>query len=83
MDRGIDPYEFASGDYVATLENRILMAVDKYQAAVARGRKTHREAMDLIKKILSPKYEHDVIMNRVLEVLDAVGQTEMVFAAAA
>ena len=83
MDRGIDPYEFSSGDYVAMLENRILMAVDKYQAAVARGRKTHREAMDVIKKILSPKYGHDVIMNRVLDVLDAVGQAEMVFAAAA
>ena len=83
MDRGIDPYEFSSGDYVAMLENRILMAVDKYQAAVARGRKTHREAMDVITKILSPKYGHDVIMNRVLDVLDTVGQAEMVFAAAA
>ena len=43
MDRGIDPYKFSSGDYVAMLENRILMAVDKYQAAVARGQKTHGE----------------------------------------
>ena len=56
MDRGIDPYKFSSGDYVAMLENRILMAVDKYQAAVARGRKTHGEAMAVIKRILSPKY---------------------------
>ena len=79
----IDPYGFSSGDYVAMLENRILMAVDKYQAAVARGRKTHRDAMDVIKKILSSKYGHDVIMNRVLDVLDTVGQAETVFAAAA
>jgi hypothetical protein len=83
MDRGIDPYEFSSGDYVALLENRILMAVDKYQAAVARGQKTHREAMNVIKRILSPKYGHDVIMNRVLDVLDAVGKTDMLFAEAA
>jgi hypothetical protein len=83
MDRGIDPYGFSSNDYVAVLENRILMAVDKYQAAVARGRKTHREAMDLIKRILSPKYETDVMMNRVLEVLDAAGKEERLFAAAA
>jgi hypothetical protein len=83
MDRGIDPYEFSSDDYVAVLENRILMAVDKYQAAVARGQKTHGEAMDLIKRILSPKYEGDVMMNRVLKVLDAAGQEERLFAAAA
>ena len=68
MDRGIDPYEFSSDDYVAMLENRILMAVDKYQAAVARSQKTHGEAMEVIKRILSPKYGNDVIMNRVLKV---------------
>ena len=83
MDRGIDPYGFSSGDYVAMLENRILMAVDKYQAAVVRGRKTHGEAMDVIKRILSPKYESDVMMNRVLKVLDAIGKGETLFEEAA
>jgi hypothetical protein len=83
MDRDIDPYEFSTDDYVAVLENRILMAVDKYQAAVARGRKTHGEAMDVIRRILAPKYEADVMMNRVLKVLDAAGQEERLFAAAA
>jgi hypothetical protein len=83
MDRGIDPYGFSSHDYVAVLENRILMAVDKYQAAVARGRKTHGEAMDVIKRILAPKYEGDVMMNRVLEVLDAAGKEERWLALAA
>ena len=83
MDRGIDPYKFSSGDYVAMLEHRILMAVDKYQAAVARGRKTHGEAMDVIKRILSPKYGDDVIMNHVLEVVDEVGREEALLAEAA
>ena len=83
MDRGIDPYKFSSGDYVAMLENRILMAVDKYQAAVARGQKTHREAMDVIKGILSPKYENDVIMNHVLKVVDEVGRDEALLPEAA
>ena len=83
MDRGIDPYGFSSGDYVVVLENRVLMAVDKYQAAVARGQKTHGEAMDVIKRILSPKYGNDVIMNRVLDVLDAAGKAETLFAEAA
>ena len=55
MDRGIDPYRFSSDQYVDILENRILMAVDKYQAAVARRRKSHHEAMEVIKRILSPK----------------------------
>jgi hypothetical protein len=83
MDRGIDPYEFSSDDYVDMLENRILMAVDKYQAAVARSQKTHDEALERIKRILSPKYGSDVIMNRVLKVLDEVGKEETLFAEAA
>ncbi len=83
MDRGIDPYEFSSDAYVDLLQNRILMAVDKYQAAVARSQKTHDEAMDLVKSILFPKYGNDVIMSRVLNVVDAVGKDETMFAEAA
>jgi len=83
MDRGIDPYGFSSADYTAVLENRILMAVDKYQAAVARGRKTHGEAIDLVTRIHSPKYKDDVTMNRVVKVLDTLGQEEMLFEEAA
>jgi hypothetical protein len=83
MDRGIDPYEFSSDEYVDRLENRTLMAVDKYQAAIARSQKTHDEAMDIVKRILSPKYGNDVIMNRVLKVLDEVGREETWFAEAA
>ena len=83
VDRGIDPYEFSSGDYVATLEHMILMAVDKYQAAVARGQKTHGEAMEVITGILSPKYGSDVIMNHVLKVVDEVGREEALLAEAA
>ena len=83
MDRGIDPYGFSSADYVATLQNRILMAVDKYQAAVARSQKTHGQAMETITGILSPKYGHDVIMNHVLKVVDEVGREEALLAQAA
>jgi len=83
MDRGIDPYRFSTGDYVAMLENRILMAVDEYQAAVARGHKTHGEAMETIKGILSPKYGNDVIMNHVLKVVDEIGREESLLAEAA
>ena len=39
--------------------------------------------MDVIKRILSPKYHGDVMMNRVLKVLDALGEQEKLFAAAA
>ena len=83
MDRGIDPYEFSSDEYVDRLQNRILMAVDKYEAAVARSQKTHDEAMEIVKRILSPKYGNDVVMNRVLNVLDEVGREEALFAEAA
>jgi hypothetical protein len=83
MDRGIDPYGLATDNYVTMLQNRILMAVDKYQAAIARGRKGHDEAMDLVTRILSPRYERDAIMNRVLKVLDALGHSESLFAEAA
>ena len=83
MDRGIDPYGFSSDEYVERLQNRILMAVDKYQAAVARSQKTHDEAMEVVKRILAPKYGNDRIMNRVLKVLDEVGRGETLFAVAA
>ena len=83
VDRGIDPYEFSSDEYVDMLENRILIAVDKYQAAVARSQKTHGEAMESIKGILSSKYGHDVIMNDVLKVVDEVGREEALLADAA
>ncbi len=83
LDRGIDPYNFSSGEYLDMLEHRILMAVDKYQAAVVRSQQTHDEAMDIVKRILSPKYGDDLIMNRVLQVLDNVGEEEMSFANAA
>jgi hypothetical protein len=39
--------------------------------------------MDVITRIFSPQYEGDVMMNRVLHVLDAVGQGQRLFAAAA
>ena len=83
VDRGIDPYEFSSDEYVDMLENRILMAVDKYQAVIVRSQKTHGEAMEIIKRILSPKYGHDVIMNHVLKVVDEVGREKTFFAEAA
>ena len=83
IDRGIDPYEFSSDEYVDMLANRILIAVDKYQAAIARSQKTHGEAMEMIEGILSPKYGHDVIMNRVLKVVDEVGREEALLAEAA
>jgi hypothetical protein len=83
VDRGIDPYEFSSDEYVDMLENRILIAVDKYQAAVARSRKTHGEAMEIVKGILSPKYGHDAIMNHVLKVVDEIGREEALLAEAA
>ena len=83
VDRGIDPYRFSSDEYVDMLENRILIAVDKYQASVARSRKTHGEAMHVLKGILSPKYDDDVIMNHVLKVVDEVGREESLLAEAA
>ena len=79
----MNPYEFSSDDYVDRLENRILIAVDKYQAAVARSQKTHGEAMETVKGILSPNYENDVIMNDVLKVVDEIGREEARLAEAA
>ena len=82
-DRGIDPYDVSSDEYLDMVENRILMAVDKYQAAVVRSKKTHNEAMDIVRRILNPKYGNDVIMNRVLKVIDAVRTDKTLFAQAA
>ena len=82
-DRGIDPYDVSSDEYLDMVESRILMAVDKYQAAIARSQKTHDEAMRIINRILFPQYGNDVIMNRVLKVVDAVGKEETLFSEAA
>ena len=82
-DRGIDPYDVSGDEHLDMVENRILMAVDKYQAAIARSQKTHDEAMDIVQGTLSPKYGNDVIMNRVLKVVDAVGKEKPLFAEAA
>ena len=65
------------------LENRILIAVDKYQAVVARSHKTHSDAMETVRGILSPNYDNDVIMNDVLKVVDEVGSEEARLAEAA
>jgi hypothetical protein len=67
-DRGVDPYDVSS---------------DEYADMVERSQKSHDEAMRIIKRILFPKDENDVIMNRVLKVVDAVGKEETLFAAAA
>jgi hypothetical protein len=83
MDRGIDPYEWSSDEYVDLLENRILIAVDKYQAAVARSHKTHGEAMEKVKEILAPRYGNDALMNHVLKVVDEVGKEESLLSQAA
>jgi hypothetical protein len=83
VDRGIDPYEFSSDEYVDMLENRILIAVDKYQAVVARSQKTHSDAIETVRGLLSPNYENDVIMNDVLKVVDEVGREDARLAEAA
>ena len=57
------------------------MAVDKYQAAVAEGRKTHAQAMETTERnTLSQGTEYDAIMNGVLEVVEEVGREEALLA---
>lgn len=92
MDRGINPYNLTETEvpvesliigvleeYINNLEEKILMVVDKYQAAIARGRANHSQAVDLLKKILSGKYEHDPIMNLVIDTVDKLGKAEALF----
>lgn len=96
IDRGINPYGLEDKDipteslligaleeYVNILEEKILRAVDKYQAAIARqhspGESVHEKGMSFIRGIFSEKYGNDQMMKLILKTIDELGQKDALF----
>lgn len=92
IDRGINPYDIpeeevpmeslaigAAEYYIEAFEKRILMAVDKYQAAVRRSGADHEKAISVVKNILGKKYANDEIMLAVLDAIDTLGASGEIF----
>lgn len=91
IDRGINPYNLSpenipqvaraigvSEEYLETLE-LALMAVDKYQAPIEREGFSHKDAMLRTRQILDRKYANSHLMQRILEVIDTLGERGEIF----
>ena len=65
--------------YVDFLEERILMLIDKYQAALTReGGSTHESAISYLKGIFK-KYEKGSVTDSIIETIDELGKTDSLF----
>jgi hypothetical protein len=91
IDRGINPYHVEEGlipdeskiigslEYYADfLEERALMALDKYQAAIFRGGASHDSAMEYLRNAFQ-RYQKDPVMKMVIETIDELGKDGKLF----
>lgn len=79
LDRGINPCRLSEEEMKASLPEKILMAVDKYQAAISRRRLNHQGAISSLRSILFPKYESDPLMKSVIEAIEKLGRQDKMF----
>lgn len=92
MNRGINPYALPEfeiplpanvigtlEDYADALEERALMVVDQYEAAVRRGGLSHEAAIAWVRRNLA-KFEKDKLLKLVLDAIDELGKEEKIFA---
>ena len=83
LDRGVNPYEIDIKD-VGQVTNELkysiflLMAVDKYQALIRRGKKNHEDAVKELRRILG-QYEGDVMMDTIITTITQLGATDSLF----
>jgi hypothetical protein len=66
-------------DYVDVLQGRLLIVVDKYEAAVRRGNADHKTALNSVQERLA-EFPKDEMMNLILNVVDKLGQEGKLFA---
>lgn len=96
IDRHINPYNIALDEvpmeslmvgalenYIDLLEEKVLMAVDKYQAAISRrgsvGEVAHEKAIDFLRKIFEEGYANDQVMNLIIKTIDELGKKNALF----
>lgn len=77
----LEEYTLASPPvgYVEELERRVLLASDKYQAAVRRNDFGHEEAFQSLKSELGDAYDKDELMGMVLTAIDELGKNGEIF----
>jgi response regulator RpfG family c-di-GMP phosphodiesterase len=91
IDRGINPYNLPETeipltanvigtleDYVEFLEERALIALDQYEAAIRRGGASHEKALNWVKNNLA-KFKKDELMKFVFAVIDELGKEQKIF----
>ena len=77
------PYEAevigALEHYVDFFEERLLMIIDKYQAALTRNEKsTHQRAMEYL-KVVFPEDKRDSTTGFIIDIVDELGQKDALF----
>lgn len=75
----MEEYTAAGQGYAEALEQRVLLAADKYQAAVRRSDFGHREAFQSLRAELAGSYDNDEIMTIVFEAIDELGKQGEIF----
>lgn len=95
IDHNINPYALNESEipveaniigalesYEDALEERVLIAMDHYEASVRRGNLKHEKAMDYLKSNLkeSSVFKKDELMNWVIDVIDELGKEQDIFA---
>jgi hypothetical protein len=66
-------------DYADVLQGRLLIVVDKYEAAVRRGKVDHKTALNSIRERLA-EFPEDEMMSLILDTVDKLGQEGKLFA---
>lgn len=94
IDHGINPYELRDEeippvaniigsleDYVEALEQRVLIALDQYEASIRRSESSHEVAISWVRKNLahSEKFKEDSLMKMVLDAIDELGREQRIF----
>ena len=94
FNKGINPYDLPETeiplqsstiglmeDYVDAIEERILMAVDQYEANVRRSGSNHEKAIAWVRENLaqSEKFKNDQVMALVCDAIDELGKRQEIF----
>ncbi|MDP2788540.1 MAG: hypothetical protein Q8O46_00600 [bacterium] len=64
-------------NYVDTLRQRAIIALDQYEAQIRRAKVSHKEAVAWVRKNVSKTFGDDVFMNQILDVMLEMGQEQI------
>lgn len=94
FNKGINPYNLSEEDiplqseaiglmeeYVDAIEERVLMAVDQYEASVRRNGSSHERAIEWVRNNLkeSKNFKNDKILVLICDAIDELGRGDRIF----